>query len=214
MTDPKGPRVTDRKEYCVGKTVVNSRVCEIWNRKEEHDLGKNNGKSPNLWLKQTFSDTDKFDWVPWIDDCGTSRPCYEVSLVQQNRTKQKWGETRINSRCIVKISCNTKVVYEFFCHNVAYGLARSQILITKMGDHPFDFSDPKKEIGRKIWFYDQAAVISDLTLSQGCIIAKKEDGTGFDLTKPWDREDSVDYWNGKNEVKDDIFSKNIYWFRD
>jgi len=202
------------KEYIIGKTVVNGIVQEIWNREESHSLGRDNGRNEHLWLKQTYEDIEGTDWVPWID-IATNRPCYEVKIAQGNRTKYKWGETRINGTCQVDILCNQKKVYEFRCMDIEYGLANAQVLLAKMGEHPFDFADPESMVGRKIWYHRQAAVVDYLILQQGCIMIRKEDGTGFDLSQPWrDDDDIEDPWDNQNKVKDDIFSEQIWWFRD
>jgi len=202
------------KEHCIGKTIVDGKAQEIWRREEGHSLGRDNGRNEHLWLKQIHDDTDDIEWVPWID-IATNRPCYEVKVTQGNRTKYKWSETRINGTCQVDILCNQKKVYEFRCRDVEYGLARSQVLLSKMSEHPFDFADPESMIGRKIWYHRQAAVIDDLMLQQGCIMIRKEDGTGFDMSQPWrDEDDLEDPWDNQNIVKDDIFTEQIWWFRD
>jgi len=203
-----------KKEYCVFKTVVNDRIQEVWRRNESHPQGEINNRDSHLWLRQTFEDTDDVDWVPWIG-IGTNRPCFEIKLVQGNRTKCKWGETRINGTGWAEIFCNKTKVYEYGFRDIEYGLARAQVLISDMTEHPFNFMDPESEIGRKIRYYEQPAVIDSLMLEQGCVMIRKADGTGFDLSRPWDDKDDIpNCWQDENVVKDDVFAKTIYWFRD
>ena len=114
--------------------------------------------------------------------------------------------------------CNLRKVYEFpFRNDMGYAMSKAQQLIVKMNEHPFRFGDPEREIGRKIWYYRQPAIVKSLMLDQGCIMIEKDDPSdpGFDLSHPWDREDDiVNEWNGESEVKDDILTPNIWWFRD
>lgn len=189
-------------------TVVNGEVCGVYSREEEHKLGEWNHCPTNWWLK----DTDG-EWVPWIDN-GANRPCFEFIIKQGNYTKFKWGETQISSTNSVEIYINKRLVYTFGCGNIDYALARVQTLRIKMLEHPFNFANPDEEIGRKVWYRKQPAVIERLLLDQGCVILKKADGTGFDMKDPWDEKDWISEWDGENEVKDDIFTESIWWFRD
>lgn len=201
------------KEYLIGKTIVNDQIQEIWHRDEAHQLGKDNGRNEHLWLKQTYDDIDEFDWVPWVD-ISAKRPCYEVRIAEGNRGKEKWGETRITGSCIAEIFCNHKKVYEFPCRDIEYALAKTGVLLAEMREHPFDFADPESMLGRKVWYANQEAVIDSLYLDQGCVLFRKEDGTPFKLEKPWNKDDDIhDPWDERNQVKDDILSPNIWWFR-
>jgi hypothetical protein len=204
-----------KKEHCVFKTVVNDRIQEIWRRNETHKQGRINGQPDDLWLRETFEGSDDIDWTPWVG-IGANRPCFEIKLVQGNRTKFKWNETRIDGTGKAEIICNKIKIYEFAFRDIEYGLARAQVLLSTISEHPFNFMDPESEIGRKIWYYEQPAVIDYLLLDQGCIMIRKEDGTGFDMSRPWDDEEDriCNEWHGKNKVKDDILVKTIYWFRD
>lgn len=189
-------------------TVVNDQVCGVYDREEEHQLGEWNGYPATWWLK----DSDG-EWVPWID-LGTNRPCFEFNIKQGNYTKVKWNETDIRSTNSVEIYINKRLVYAFGCGSLDYALAKVSVLRIEMLEHPFNFADPDSEIGRKIWYRKQPAIIERLMLDQGCILMQKEDETGFDMTDPWDEDDWISEWDGENKVKDDIFASDIWWFRD
>jgi len=201
------------RDYCIGKTVANGQLCELWRRTETHEHGRRNGMSDDIWLKQVYEDGE-VEWVPWID-LSAKRPCYEVKITEGNRIKSKWGETLVYGTCSAEIWCNQRKVYEYHCRDIEYALAKAQTTIVQMGEHPFRFDDPNSEIGRRIWFYRQPAIIESLMLDQGCIMIQKDGGGVFDLSQPWDdKNDIYDPWDGESVVKDDVFSDNIYWFRD
>lgn len=202
-----------RKERVIFKTLVNTRLMEVWVRNETHSLGKMNGTRDNWWLKQTYSDTDEFDWVPWCD-IGSNRNCFGVEIKQGNRTKCKWGETQIRGFTTVNIKHNDQVVYSYGCRDIEYALAKAQVTITQMMEHPFKFSDPESEIGRKIWYRNQPAFIESLVLSQGAIMIRHAKGEDFVFDDAWrTEEDQICDREWGSLVKDDIFTDKIWWFR-
>jgi len=227
----------ENKEHRIFDTVINGKLTEIWQRNETHELGKSNGCPDSWWARMEYDiDDDEeqpdVDWVPFID-LGANRPCFEINIKQGNYTKSKWGETSINGSCKVSITCNTRPIYELRCRDIEYGLAKCQVLITEMQEHSFNFADPESEIGRKIWYYEQPAIVESLMLDQGCIMVKfdkdfvhvnldKEhnitvasciEQKGFNLSRPWDTHEIEDEWDGQDSIKTDVFDSNIYWFR-
>lgn len=197
------------REYCIGTVIVNDQICELWRRSEKHELGSMNGEEmyDNWWVRVNDQ------WVPWLDK-GSNRVSWEINIKQGNRTKEKWGETDIRTTGHLEIFCNKYKVYDFGFGCINWAMNKAQTLMVDMMEHPFDFTNPEKEIGRKVWYYDQPAVVSRLILDQGCIMLKKEDGTGFVMSKPWDQDDEMSSdWDGENEVKDDVFAPTIWWFR-
>jgi len=212
MTDGK---IIPVKEYQFGRTMVNGQVCELWQRKETHKLGEWNGKPNNWWVKVPYGDS--FEWIPWID-CGNNRSCWEVNIKQGNRTKCKWNETSIRGTCGVEIKCNGQVVYNFGCgSDIGFAFAKAQYLIVIMSEHTFNFHDPHSEIGRKIWYKGQKAVVEGLVLDQGCLMIgyDEDDNGGFDMRNRWDEDEcDVSEWHGERSVKDDVLTEDIWWFRE
>lgn len=204
------------------QTIVNNEVMGIYEREEKHGLGEPNGCPDNWWLKEIRqypqddgSLKEVVNWIPWIDKC-IHRPCWDIEVRQRNHTKQKWGETQINSGVGVTIYCNQRPVYTFTVRDIEYALAKAQTLLIDLGEHPFNFIFPEKEIGRKVWYHNQPAIIDRLLLDQGCIMLKYDGEGGFDMKHPWDRPEDggPSEWDGESSVKDDILSSNIWWFRD
>lgn len=207
---------TDKK---FGETVVNGVVMGLYDREEKHQLGQDNGQPDSWWLLYNMGESTGLpEWVPWID-IGSNRTCWDISLRTENRSKYKWNSTRITGNGWVDIKCNQRVVYSFPFRDIEYGLARVTVLITEMMEHSFNFCDPESELGRKIWYHEQPAIIERLILSQGAIIVKF-DGLnelgGFNLRKPWETQEDrdADEWHGQSEVKTNILDPKIWWHRD
>jgi hypothetical protein len=131
----------------------------------EHRLGPDNGCPATWWLDYSiyYSEGDDEqpitrELVPYID-IGVHRVCWGVDYQQYNTTKYKWDEWDIRSGGICKITANGKPVYKFHYRDFEGALAFAQVKINEMIEHPFDFINPEKEIGRKIWYYGLPAKI-------------------------------------------------------
>jgi hypothetical protein len=120
----------------------------------EHHLGKDNGCPDQWWLNYP----DREGLVPYIDK-GVHRVCWGVEYKQFNSIKFKWDELRLSNGGICTITANSKEVYKFYHRELSGALATAQVKIEKMSGHPFDFVNPEKEIGRKIWYYGLPAKI-------------------------------------------------------
>jgi len=195
--------------------VIEDKRCEVHCRKATHKLGEWNHKPDNWWAKIDFY-TDKLPyWIPWVDT-GANRPSWGVSITTGNSLKYKWEHESIRSSGSVSITCNKQMVYSFPASNIDFAFAKAQYYIKLMEEHPFNFYNPESEIGRKIWYFDQPGIISSLRLEDGEIFIKYDgDKKGFNMKKPYDSsEDPENEWDGKDEIRDDIFSNKIWWFRE
>jgi len=199
-----------KEEKKLFRTVLNGKVSWVYERPGfKHELGKDNGCPEDRWILDDINE----QWIPYID-IGINRPCWEVHLVQDNKTKYKWDKTRIDSTCVVSLVCNKEEVFSFRCRDLNYGLSRANVLITEFSEHPFDFSNPIVEVGRKIWYYNQPAKLIEILSGGDIMLEYSGEKDGFDLRMPWDSEpDDCSYWNGKKKVKTSIIDENIYWFR-
>lgn len=135
----------------------------------EHTLGKSNGCPETWWLdwsdyEETIGgDGEKNspcirELIPYID-IGAHRICWEIRYKQFNTMKYKWNEwdMRNGGRC--DMYANGKLIYSFYSREIGYALSRAQSLETILLEHPFDFLNPEKEEGRKIWYYGLPATI-------------------------------------------------------
>lgn len=188
--------------------VIDNKLYSVYERNETHELGRMNGCPDSWWLKYNN------EWIPYIDKM-VNRPCFEINVKQNNHIKDKWNTKSLRGTCSITIKCNLRTVYQFNTRDIEYGLAKAQVLISDMTEHPFNFMDPESEIGRKIWFYDQPGSIEKLLLEQGCVMIKYEgNNSGFNLKQNSDTEiDIINEWNGEKLIKEDIFSTKISWFR-
>ena len=131
----------------------------------EHQLGPSNGCPATWWLDYSIYHSEGDDeqptmreLIPYID-IGVHRICWGIDYQQFNYTKYKWDEWNIRNGGICKITANGKPVYKFHYRDFEGALATAQVKINDMIGHPFDFINPEKEIGRKIWYYGLPAKI-------------------------------------------------------
>lgn len=151
------------------------------------------------------------DWVPWIDG-HPQRGLWGFSVTPNRHLKYKWDETRVRETCLLTITCNDRVVYNDPCYqDPAQAAIEAATLIRKMSgeDSWFDFVNPESNVGRKIFYKNQPAIIERVILDQCCVMIKKDDGTDFAMSDPWDSDLDDD----RASVKDLILSSNIYPYR-
>ena len=129
----------------------------------EHDYGKWNGCPTTWWLDYSKVDTqtgerEERELVPYIDK-GVHRVCWEIHYKQSNTTKHKWDELNIRSSGVLKIMANGKHVYTIRNWDLDSALTSARATIEKMVSSPYDFLNPEKENGRKIWYYNLPATV-------------------------------------------------------
>jgi len=92
-----------------------------------------------------------------------SRRVWEVRIKQQNTAKEKWGDTNFRNHTRVEMWCNGRQVYEFGTtggsDGLGYALAKVKYLEVQIGEHVYNFFEPEKERGRKIWFDGMPAIV-------------------------------------------------------
>lgn len=131
-----------------------------------HNYGRMNGYSDTYWLykgKQQNSNEKSLllelnnkeflkDLIPYIDK-GVHRVCWEINYKQRNSIKYKWDDYSIRSHGLCTLKANNRDVYQFSCSDANYALNRAQFLMSELISHPYDFLNPEKNNGRKIFFY-------------------------------------------------------------
>lgn len=131
---------------------------------KEH--GGYNGEPKTWWIYHSErlpdglmppSDSDSFK--PYHNSI--MRHVWTFNIKQGNSTKEKWGETQFRNGTQVEMICNGKPVYSFGTSGKAldYAFAKIQYLMVQMGEHPYNFFEPEKENGRKIYWYGLPATI-------------------------------------------------------
>lgn len=173
-----------------------------------HSIGGKYGNN-DLWCcledeEPTYKNLIEFDGVP----CRWS-----FKVEQNNYTKSKWGENEVRSNCICTIYRNDKEFMSFGTRDYEYASSKAQVLITKLQEHPINFTSKNyiKEIeGRKIWYREQKAIIERYIEGQNCIIISFEDG---EYKEPEYLKEDIENL-GELEIKEDLLSPHIWWFRD
>ena len=146
--------------------------------------------------------------------------------------KTKWDETSINSRVVCTITRNDKDFYTFNTRDIDYAIAKAQTLLVELSEFPISFHSKNyigKIIGRKIYYNHTPAIITRLIEEDLDLIINTEDGYEFPIPihmlkciNNLSKEEQNVYFNeiqewkdeGCNiEIKDSLFSENIWWFR-
>ena len=141
------------------------------------------------------------------------RVCWGLKYDTWNYTKTKWGDTEVRSSSLITITRNGEPFYD--THGIHKALDLLEYL--RANEHPLDLQDygyDKKCIGRKVWWKGQKAIVSRWVKGQACVILTPDPEIGkFTCPAEWVGNDIM--WHDENttELKIDIFSHNVDWFR-
>ena len=129
--------------------------------------------------------------------------------------KSKWGETEALNTCAITITRNNADFYT--THGINHALDLLDTL--KSNDHPIGFCEyefDKKLIGRKVWWKEQKAVVKRYIKGQAAVILVPDPEIGKFTCPPSYVGDGMmwDDLEDSDSVKEDVFSRSIYWFRD
>ena len=153
-----------------------------------------------------------------------SAPIWGIEYKQKNSYRNKWGETSIQFHGTCTITRNGKAFYSIGARDMEYGLAKAQVLLTEIHEHPiaFHYRNWREEvINREIYYCNQPAIITEIYESlegEICVKIVPDKKHIESLSKPpWMKEDhEIEYYEEayKDWVKDDILTNNIYWYRE
>lgn len=242
----KGSSTNNRimeKEHSVLRSTVR-KAFTVFIHDKEYDVydieGKEhggwNGEPKTWWLY--YSDPLPDGVVPPIDSphwepyCRSiNRHVWDIRFKQRNYTKEKWDSTDFRNSTHVEMVCNGKPVYSFTTtgtqDGLSYAMAKVQYLQTQMSEHPFDFFNPEKEIGRRIYFHGLPATIQ-LGYDAGSIHVYPDFVEGYDKKSWWNeyskrtRYNEDDDWPSDfDETRESGFinwgsaleDQHIWWFR-
>lgn len=142
---------------------------------KKHLLGKNNGCPDTWWLDYTKDEEGNYieqdgtqllvemngkerNLVPYIDK-GVHRICWEVIYKQGNSMKFKWDEYSIRSYGTCTLRANGRDVYKFRHSDLQGAMVHVQHLTEKLLSHPYNFFEPERDNGRKIYFKSLPAFV-------------------------------------------------------
>lgn len=143
----KFPRCREVYKILIGETEH-----QVWDIDGyEHDYGKWNNETPTYWIEMEGGILDPFICR------GVHRICWEINFKQTNYTKHKWGSTDIrrSGRCVIK--ANGREIYSFGASDLGFAMSKAQYYVTLISEHPYNFFEPEKEKGRRIWYYNLPA---------------------------------------------------------
>jgi len=145
-----------------------------------------------------------------------------LQTCEVNSLKCKWNEEEIDCRCITTILRNGKEFNRFATRDMAYGIAKAQVMIEEYKEHPLELNNyqfERKCIGRKIRYKGIPAIIDRYCDGQACIMIKprfeKDIDRFFKCMHNIDDETVEDYyeeWKSIGAIKEDILSSSIWWF--
>jgi len=140
---------------------INNKAYPVYDIEgKEHSLGEWNGCPTTWWLlyddhmdKPQMLDemSENSKLIPYIDK-GVHRICWEINYKQYNSMSFKWGDSDIRNGGVCTIIANGKEVYKFHSSDLNYAMSNVVILTEKIMTHPYNFLDPDKDEGRKIFF--------------------------------------------------------------
>jgi len=145
-----------------------------------------------------------------------------IEYIPSNYTKYKWGKSEVKKSGKTIIKRNGKIFYSIGSREHEYGLAKAQVALVQIQEHPICFHDQdymKELIGRKIWLNDQPALIERANVCEedGIYIWVVPDKSKIEkfIFPRWENTEE-ESWIGEyeNGTKCDILESNIDWFRE
>jgi hypothetical protein len=217
------------------EVIIFDKVYDVYDIEgKEEDPGNNEPKT--WWVyyadrlpEGTVPPVDSDNWEHW--HASIQRHLWDIRFVQKNTSKGKWNSTHFRNHTSVEMWCNKKLIYAFTTTGTSSGLsfamAKVQYLQTMLSEHCFNFFEPEKENGRKIWWYNLPATV--VTRSRGWEIMIKPDYTDMPKEEWWKEykkrsfrpSDDEPEWDRHEEGEesdminwgDALSDDHINWFR-
>ena len=175
-----------------------------------HTIGGRYGEN-DLWAYPR----DKAPTYDTLVEFGCDSPvAWGIRYEPKNYTKTKWDETEARRSGGVAITRNG----EIFCHvtgGMNYGVDQARVMIARFNEHPLELNSinfDKKAIGRKVWWRSEPAIVTSYIHRQACVILEPDGIAQFTVPPEFAKEDPDYYEDG--DVKAEILSPHIWWFRD
>lgn len=124
-----------------------------------------------------------------------------------------FGDDNVRRSHTCYITRNGKKFYPVTTGDLDHGLANARKILFDIQEGPIDvnsYNFAEKLIGRKVFYYDQPAIVKRYNDGQGTIIVESETGKPF--ISPNYMPDLFESDETTSCVE--LFSKSIYWFRD
>lgn len=168
----------------------------------------------NTWAYPRDEEMSYKNLIPVVSDNIVQ---WGITYDPQNKIGWRHGDREIATVGEVTITRNGKPFYTC-CGDFDYAIALAKVLITRFKEHSADiehYEFDKKLIGRKIWWRSQPAIITQYIDGQACVIIEPDKNDKFDI--PAEYNNGYDRWmfdESIEEIKVEIISEHINWFRD
>ncbi len=157
------------------------------------------------------------DEKPTIDNltawCGFYGARWGFSINPQNYCKYKWTNTTIENNIRATITRNDFVFDEFFAYDMLYAISEASSRIIQYQEFCINLNCQNFEsqfINMKVFWKEQPAIITSYVSEQACVMLKPEDGL---FAKPVYLGGDEDF-EEELEIKSEILSTHIWWFRE
>lgn len=142
-------------------------------------------------------------------------PCaWGMIIDNHGYVRTHWDESEVTSSQTITITRNGAPFYR--THGIYHALDLLDYL--KENEHPLDLQSyeyDKKAVGRKVWWKGQKAVVERFITGQACVILTPDPTIGkFSVPPEYEGDDLMWDDESPDSIKEDIFSKQIRWFRD
>lgn len=171
-------------------------VFDIENK--EHDQGRWNGSPTTWWLlyedinvenkliDETF---DELNLIPFIDK-GVHRICWEINYKQYNNIVYKYNTHDLRNGGLCTMRANGRDVYKFHSSDLLHAMSNVSVIAGKLISHPYNFFEPEKDDGRKIFFCGLPAFVY-----QGNEVGEIKIKPDFDKISPKNWWEKYDFYN-------------------
>ena len=176
-----------------------------------------------------FNDVPKTWWIEYDNvlmpyHVGCKRICWDISFNQKNTTKMKWNNITFRNNITCTITANGKLFYEFGTFDMNFAMSKAQYLITVMCEHGYNFFEPEKENGRKIFYYGMPATIKvsdrrpwEVDVIPDCSTMTEDEWWSSYVTRQvWLDDNKSDYiaeLRRSGQIRTEALSEHIWWFR-
>ena len=163
----------------------------------------------DIWACPRNSKPTVDNLIAWSGSYGVR---WGFNINPQNYCKYKWANTSFNTNIRVVITRNDLIFDEFFAYDMLYAISKVTSKVLQYQEFCVDLNcqDFENEfINRKVFWRDQPATIISYVSEQACVMLKPE-SKSFTKSAYFDEED---YFDEDQEVKCEILSEHIWWFR-
>lgn len=182
------------------KTKVGNQEYELFFG--EHPHGRSDH---NIYARSDSGRIEEFDG---------HRRLIDIKIISYNYLKEsELSGDQIRKGVTIQIFSDGEQVWEDFHRDPLDALLKARELLQKLESHETRWlykEEREALVGRKIFYREIPCVIERVIVDQGCLIIRREDGEPF---PPAVYVEAGEYYEKELTVKDEIFSKHIWWWR-